>query len=129
MGKERIVGEYPQILQAISPLFAMQSNGGSSESTKACMDNAAAAIARMIMACPANVPLPEVIPAFLAVLPLKTDMTENETVYKCLMGLLQMNQGDIMSRKDDVRRIFLEATNEASKVDTEIQNELKQALH
>lgn len=126
--KEGVVADYSQILQSISPLFAIDTVVKDNEASKACVDNAAAAVARMIMASPANVPIPQVIPAFLSVLPLKSDMTENETVYKCLIGLLSMNQPDVLAKKDDIRRIFTEAISEGSKVDEEVQNELKQAL-
>jgi len=55
-------------------------------------------------------------------------MTENETIYKCIIGLLNMNQPDVLAKKDDIRRIFTQAIAEGSKVDEEVQNELKQVL-
>jgi len=125
--KDSIVNQYPQLLQSISPLFSIDANAGG-ESSAACMDNAAAAVSRMIMASPTHVPLSQVLPALLSVLPLKTDMTENDTVYTCLLGLLQMNHADILAKKDDLRRIFTEATSEASKVDDELQTKLKLAM-
>jgi len=120
-----IVTVYPQILQAISPLFALDQN--TSDSSAAAIDNAAAAISRMIMASPANVPMGQVLPVLLRALPLKNDMTENETVYQCLLGLLQMNQEDAVANKAEIRRIFTEATSEGSKVDSEVQEKLKLA--
>lgn len=126
---EQITGDYPAILQALSPLFSMNVAAGTgSEATAACVDNAAAAIARMIMAVPTAVPLPQVLPAMLGVLPLKTDMTENETVYKCLLGLLQMNHPEILSRKEDVKRIFTAALAADSKVEDEVKAKLQPAL-
>eukprot|EP00957_Ditylum_brightwellii_P176287 13422732-Ditylum_brightwellii.AAC.1 len=55
-------------------------------------------------------------------------MTENETVYKCLLGLLQMNQPDAIANKAEFRRIFAEAIAEGSKVDDETKEKLKLAL-
>lgn len=123
--KERIAGDYPQILQGLEPLFGMDPNAG--DSVAACVDNAAACVARMIMAHPAGVPMPQVLPPFLGLLPLKTDMTENETVYKCLLGLIQMGHPDAMAQKPELQRIFTAACAAGSKVDEEIQGQLKQA--
>jgi hypothetical protein len=124
--RERITDAYPQLLQAVEALFHIDPL--SSDSAAACIDNGAAAVARMIMASPAHVPMPQVLPALLKLLPLKTDMTENETVYTCLLGLLQMNHPDALVQKDELRRIFTEAISENSKVEDEIKEKLKQAL-
>ena len=124
---DSITTTYPQILQAISPLFALDAN--TSDSSAAAIDNAAAAVSRMIMTSPANVPMEQVLPVVLKALPLKNDMTENDTVYQCLIGLLQMNQPDAIANKAEIRRIFTEATAEGSKVETEIQEKLKAAAH
>ena len=98
------------------------------ESSAACVDNAAAAVARMMMASPNSMPMNQVLPAMLNVLPLKTDMTENETVYKCLLGLLQMNHPEIVSRKADVKRIFTAALADDSKVEDEVKAKLRDAF-
>ncbi|VEU34977.1 unnamed protein product [Pseudo-nitzschia multistriata] len=123
--KESIVGDYPQILQGLEPLFGMDASNG--DATAACVDNAAACVARMIMAQPASVPMPQVLPAMLRLLPLKTDMTENETIYNCLLGLIQMGQPDALAQKAELQRIFTAATASGSKVDQEIQAKLAQA--
>ena len=122
---ESVTNEYPQLLQALSPLFSVDPSQG--ESSAACVDNAAAAVARMIMSSPSNVPLPQVLATFLKALPLRTDMTENETVYTCLLGLLQMDHADLLSNNEELRRIFLEATSDNSKVAEEIQEKLRAA--
>jgi len=122
---DSITGDYPQLLQGLSPLFSVDASQG--ESSAACVDNAAAAVSRMIMASPNHVPFPQVLPALLSALPLKTDMTENETVYTCLLGLLQMNQPDLLANSEELRRILVEATSDSSKVAEEIQDKLKLA--
>lgn len=124
--RERIVDAYPQLLSGLEPLFGIDPSAG--ESAAACVDNAAACVARMIMACPNNLPMPQVLPALLKLLPLKTDMTENETVYNCLLGLLQMNHPSAIELKGELRRIFAEAVSADSKVDAEIKGKLQQAL-
>jgi hypothetical protein len=122
---ESIVGEYPAILQALSPLFVVDPTVG--DSSAACIDNAAAAVSRMVMASPNHVPLGQVLPVLLKALPLKTDMTENETVYTCLLGLLQMNQPDLMANSVELKRILVEATLDTSKVADEIKEKLRLA--
>eukprot|EP00547_Thalassionema_nitzschioides_P001876 CAMPEP_0194200314 /NCGR_PEP_ID=MMETSP0156-20130528/969_1 /TAXON_ID=33649 /ORGANISM="Thalassionema nitzschioides, Strain L26-B" /LENGTH=1071 /DNA_ID=CAMNT_0038925291 /DNA_START=70 /DNA_END=3285 /DNA_ORIENTATION=- len=122
---EKLVADYPLLLQALSPLFSIQNMNN--ESSAACRDNAVAALSRMIMALPSHVPLAQVLPPLLQALPLQTDMTENETVYTCLLGLLQMNQPELLANSEHLKRVFLEATAETSKVAPEIQEKLKLA--
>eukprot|EP00568_Trieres_chinensis_P003331 CAMPEP_0183297598 /NCGR_PEP_ID=MMETSP0160_2-20130417/4834_1 /TAXON_ID=2839 ORGANISM="Odontella Sinensis, Strain Grunow 1884" /NCGR_SAMPLE_ID=MMETSP0160_2 /ASSEMBLY_ACC=CAM_ASM_000250 /LENGTH=1086 /DNA_ID=CAMNT_0025459447 /DNA_START=174 /DNA_END=3434 /DNA_ORIENTATION=+ len=123
---ETAAPQYPQLLQAISPLFSIDAARG--DAAAAAVDNAAAAVSRMIMASPGNVPMPQVLPVMLKALPLKSDQTENETVYRCLLGLLQMNQPDAVANKAEMRRIFAEATAEGSRVDDDLKEKLKLAL-
>lgn len=123
---EKVVDAYPQILAGLEPLFGIDPSSG--ESAAACVDNTAACVARMITASQSHLPMPQVLPALLKLLPLKTDMTENETVYSCLFGLLQMNQPDILAQKAELKRIFTEAVAPDSKVDEEVQEKLKLAL-
>jgi hypothetical protein len=122
--KEFVADDYPALLQSLGPIFALDISSGS-ESTLACVDNSAAAIARMIMAQPNRVPLAEVLPAFLRVLPLKVDMTENETIYKCAIGIMQ--HPEALKYKGEFIRIFQEATSPTSKVDDEIKQMIQQA--
>lgn len=123
---DRVVGDYPRILQAVEPLFGIDSSTG--ESAAACVDNAAACVARMIMACPGGMPLPQVLPAFLRLLPLKTDMTENETVYSCLLGLIHVSHPDAIANKADMLRVFMKAIAPESKVSDEIKAKLDEKM-
>merc|ERR1719330_283520 len=121
-----IVAEYETILGAIGQLFNIGPTV--SDTSAAAVDNASASVCRMIMASPTNVPMPQVLPVLLKALPLKNDMSENETVYKCLLGLLQMNNADTLAQKAEIKRIFMEATTDESKVDDEMKEKLKLAL-
>mmetsp|Transcript_13102 Transcript_13102/g.31597 ORF Transcript_13102/g.31597 Transcript_13102/m.31597 type:complete len:1068 (-) Transcript_13102:113-3316(-) len=124
--KAQVLGDYPKMLQLLGQNFSLDTSA--SESACACVDNSAAAVARMIMASPENVPIDQVLPVFLTALPLKVDMTENQTVYQCLIGLLQMNHPEAVSRKEDIKRILTEATHESSKVDADTKGMLVQAV-
>lgn len=111
-------GDYHRILQALSPLFSETDAPGT-------VDNAAAAIARMIMASPQHVtPMEQILPVLCKALPLKQDMDENEVVYKCLTGLLQMKHPAV--DKAELSRIFTAACAPESKVDAEIQAKLRE---
>lgn len=123
---EFAIPEYGQILQAVGNLFTIDSE--ISDSSAAAVDNACACVSRMIMVSPTNVPLSQVLPVILSKLPLKNDMTENETVYTCLLGLLQMNNSDALALKDDFKRVFLQAIGEDSQVDDDIKEKIKSAL-
>merc|ERR1712166_146541 len=115
----------PQFLPGLEPIFGMDPSTG--DSVAACVDNAAACIARMIIAQPAGIPMPQVLSPFLRLLPLKTDMTENETVYNCLLGLIQMGHPEAIAQKAELQRIFTAATSPESFVDEDVQARLRQA--
>lgn len=123
---EAVTSQYAAMLQALSPLFVVDITEG--DTAAACVDNACAAVARMIKASPSNVPMAQVLPVMLKAMPLKNDMTENETVYNCLFGLLQQNQADLLANKLELSRVFAEAASESSKVDDELKEKLKLAL-
>lgn len=120
--KEHATADYPTILQALGNLFGQEAQ---TDTAGAAIDNAAAAVARMIMASPTHVPMDQVMPVFLRVLPLKTDMTENETVFKCLLGLLQMKHPAVNA--SEFQRIFTAAISDP-KVTEELRGQLQSAL-
>jgi len=108
---------YPQLLQSISPLFSL--DPAKSNATTACVDNAAAAVHRIIMCNILSAPLPKVLPVVLRSLPLKNDYTENETVCKCLLGLMSSNNADLAANIPELKRVFTEACADDSGVDDE----------
>jgi importin-4 len=129
---ERIASDYPNLLAQLGPIFSLSTTADNNASendtnTAACVDNAAAAVARMIMACPNHVPMAQVLPVFLQALPLKMDDTENETVYNCLLGLLSVQHTALLSQMGHVQRIVSQACQDDSTVDVEIQTKLRAA--
>ena len=83
------------ILQHLHPLFSMDP-----VQHPAVIDNAAAAVARMMMASLPSVPTAQVMPVFVQCVPLKDDMSENEAVYSCLAGLLEMKHPDAIATEN-----------------------------
>ena len=73
---------YGKILTALRPLFEKRP-----KENAAIVDNACSAVGRMICAAPNALPLAEVLPVMLAVMPLKEDIMENEPAYKPLLQL------------------------------------------
>jgi hypothetical protein len=91
---------YADILRGLHPLF------GESEPDNAVRDNAAGAVARMIMANPDSIPLNQVLPVLLKVLPLKEDHEESMTVYSCICQLVLSSNPQILSQVPDLVNIF-----------------------
>ncbi|KAI9321271.1 armadillo-type protein [Dichotomocladium elegans] len=91
--------QYPAILTALHPLFANQSMGNTT-------DNAAGAVARLILAHPEAIPMDQVLPVFLNSLPLKVDFAENEPVFNCLFHLFRTNNSFVMSHVPQFLPIF-----------------------
>lgn len=86
---KEILGNYPTILQALEPLLQRSSAAEPSEQEARLLDNAAGCVSRMITKAPTHVPLGEVLPRLIDLLPLKEDYRENEPVYEMLVGLYQ----------------------------------------
>merc|ERR1719345_160398 len=81
-----IAPHIPVLLQALSAnCIAVQRD------TSSAMDNACGAVARLILAAPASVPLATVAPRLFASLPLKTDFAENHVIYRCVDALAKHN--------------------------------------
>ncbi|KAL1539192.1 importin-4 [Salvia divinorum] len=88
------------VLSRLHPLF------GDSEPDNAVKDNAAGAVARMIMSHPENIPLHQVIPILLQVLPLKEDHEESTAVYGCICNLVLSSNSHILSFAPQLVSIF-----------------------
>ena len=74
-----LVKAFPAILGKLEPLLQTQE--------ARCKDNAAGCVSRMIMAHEENVPVAQVLPALLEILPLRSDFDENEPVYDMIVKL------------------------------------------
>ncbi|CAN0472329.1 unnamed protein product, partial [Hapterophycus canaliculatus] len=75
----------------------------------------------MIMAAPAAVPMDQVLPVLLSALPLKSDRSENEAVYTCLLGLIHMRHPEALRLLDSIMLVVAKALTPAAKVQEEIQ--------
>ncbi|KAK8966711.1 hypothetical protein KSP40_PGU008851 [Platanthera guangdongensis] len=91
---------FGDILRGLYPLFS------SSEPDDAVRDNAASAVARMIMAQPQSIPLDQVLPVFVKALPLKEDYAESLSVYGCLCKLILSSDPQILPLVPEVVKVF-----------------------
>jgi hypothetical protein len=85
-GKE-ILPNYNTVLGLLEPLLHRHTGGTESEAR--LLDNAAGCVSRMIKKAPESVPLDQVLPHLLDLLPLKEDFRENEPVFDMIIGLYQ----------------------------------------
>ncbi|TYJ99765.1 importin-4 isoform X1 [Cucumis melo var. makuwa] len=99
-GGESTLKYYNDIFRGLYPLF------GESESDNAVRDNAAGAVARMIMVHPEAVPLNQVLQVFLKALPLKEDHEESMSVYGCVSTLVLSSNPQILSLVPELVNIF-----------------------
>ncbi|KAI5661542.1 hypothetical protein M9H77_20865 [Catharanthus roseus] len=91
---------YGDVLRGLHPLF------GDSEPDNAVRDNAAGAVARMIMVHPESIPLNQVLPVLLKVLPLKEDREESMAVYSCICNLVLLSNPQILSLVPELVNLF-----------------------
>ena len=78
---------YETILQKLEPMLQIDE--------ARLKDNAAGCLCRMIMAHPDRVPLSQVLPALVDLLPLKEDFEENSAVYECISKLYESGEPTI----------------------------------
>ncbi|KAF3968116.1 hypothetical protein CMV_007971 [Castanea mollissima] len=99
-GGESTLKYYGDILRGLFPLF------GESEPDNAVRDNAAGAVARMIMVYPESIPLNQVLPVFLKALPLKEDHEESMAVYSCVSTLVLSSNPQILTLVPELVNLF-----------------------
>ncbi|KAI1277005.1 importin beta-4 [Xylaria sp. FL0933] len=89
---------FPQILRSLEPLLQIQA--------QRLQDNAAGCLCRMILSNPNQVPIPEVLPALVDLLPLKEDYEENKPVYQCLHKLYVMSNPTVQELTPRLLPVF-----------------------
>uniref|UniRef100_M4B6S4 Importin N-terminal domain-containing protein n=1 Tax=Hyaloperonospora arabidopsidis (strain Emoy2) TaxID=559515 RepID=M4B6S4_HYAAE len=116
---DKLASAYEQMLQALRPLFE------TSDNDEVVIDNACAAVARMIIAGGVNMPLEVVLPVFLGALPLKADMDESAVCFQCLNGLVSSQNPVVLNLMPQVLDVYSKALAPTSIVEEETQTEVK----
>ncbi|AEO55706.1 hypothetical protein MYCTH_2299794 [Thermothelomyces thermophilus ATCC 42464] len=89
---------YNTILQKLEPMLHINE--------ARLKDNAAGCISRMTMAHPDRIPLGQVLPALVDLLPLKEDYEENSPVYECISKLYENNEPTIQQLTPKLIPVF-----------------------
>ncbi|KAF4554345.1 Importin subunit beta-4-like protein [Elsinoe fawcettii] len=87
--EKEILGNYNTILAKLEPLLHDKQGAR-------LLDNSAGCVARMIRAHPDRVPLEEVLPVLVDLLPLREDYEENSAVFEMVVALYQAQQPIMM---------------------------------
>lgn len=90
--------EFSNILSKLEPLLQIKD--------ARLQDNAAGCVCRMIMAHPDKVPIANVLPALVDLLPLKEDYEENKPVYQCIYKLYTMSEPTIQQLTPKLIPVF-----------------------
>ncbi|KDQ11917.1 hypothetical protein BOTBODRAFT_34989 [Botryobasidium botryosum FD-172 SS1] len=121
---ERDLGpQFMHLLGGLRPFFDVPE--GSPAAVFNARDNAAGAVARLIIQNTAAVPLDQVLPVLISALPLKNDYLENRAVYRCIFHLFHTNPPAIMPYVDRLLPAFAYALNpETDQLGDEVREEL-----
>ncbi|GAA5849155.1 hypothetical protein JCM8547_006464 [Rhodosporidiobolus lusitaniae] len=111
--------QYLTVLGALHPLFGLPDDGASKHEN--AKDNACGAVARMMMKNLAAVPLEQVLPVFLAALPLRRDFAESESVFNAILTLLQQQHPLALAQLDHILSVFARALASTRDADTGAQ--------
>lgn len=89
---------YPEILHKLEPLLQTE--------RARTLDNAAGCVSRMITAHPDKVPIGDVLPVLVGLLPLKEDYEENAPIYQCIVGLYQAENSTVQALTQQLVPVF-----------------------
>ncbi|KAI1370609.1 ARM repeat-containing protein [Hypoxylon crocopeplum] len=89
---------YTEILGKLEPLLQIKD--------ARLQDNAAGCLCRMILAHPDQVPIADVLPALVDLLPLKEDYEENKPVYQCLHKLYVLSNPTVQELTPKLIGVF-----------------------
>lgn len=87
---KEILTNYNTILAKLEPLLHQKQEAR-------LLDNSAGCVARMIKAHPNNVPVDQVLPVLVQLLPLREDYEENEAVFEMIVALYQAQNPVVQS--------------------------------
>ncbi|RDW75125.1 hypothetical protein BP6252_06267 [Coleophoma cylindrospora] len=89
------------------------------------LDNAAGCVSRMIMAHQDQMPVSDIMPVLVNLLPLTEDYEENQPIYQCIIGLLQQQEPTVMSLLPKLMPIFASVLGEpAEQLDLETRTKM-----
>lgn len=96
--------QYSSLLTALQPFFSAPEHAP--PPVYHARDNAAGALARLISKNAAALPLEQVVPAIVSVLPLRFDTLENAPVYSAIFSLFRTHPQIVMAHVDQLLAAF-----------------------
>lgn len=102
--KQDLSAQYGTVLQALHPMFNIPPDSPSSKIT--ALDNAAGAVARIVVRNTAAIPLDQVLPILFGALPLKQDFLENRPVFRAIFHLFRTHTGVLGPYIDQLLPVF-----------------------
>jgi importin-4 len=96
--------QYIHLLSALRPFFNITPD--SPARNLSVRDNAAGAVARLIVRNTNAVPLDHVLPVLIGALPLQKDMLENRPVFRALFHLFRTNPASLLPYIDRLLSVF-----------------------
>jgi len=96
--------QYLHLLAAFRPLFVLPPDASPAKNN--ARDNAAGAVARLIIRNTAAVPLDQVLPVLVESLPLKSDYLENRPVFRALFQLFRSYPQTLYPYMDRLLQVF-----------------------
>ena len=112
--------QYLSILQALQPFFQVPAAAIRAELHG--RDNAAGAVARLILKNMAALPLDRVLPVLFSALPLQADRLEYQPILRAIFHLFQSNPDYAMNYVDTLLPIFAHLLNPTSDVEIGEEN-------
>lgn len=97
--QKEILNNYNVILGKLEPLLHEKQEAR-------LLDNSAGCVARMIKAYPDRVPIADVLPVLVQLLPLREDYEENEAVFEMIVALYQANNSVIQGLTPQLMPVF-----------------------
>lgn len=112
---------YPTILSKLENLLSI--------SNARCKDNAAGCVSRLILKDKSAIPLGEVLPALVNILPLKDDYQENEPVWKMIITLYREQDSHVLGMTQKLAPVMMSVLGEPEEQLTdEVRIELNQLV-
>lgn len=96
--------QYAVLLGGLRPIFAVSSDAPAARLN--ARDNAAGAVARLIVRNTSAIPLEHVLPVLVDALPLKNDPLENRPVFRAIFHLFNTNPQAIVPYLDKLLVVF-----------------------
>lgn len=123
-----LTAQYLPLLGALRPLFDVPSEAPAVKFS--ARDNAAGAVARMIIRNTAAVPLDQVLPVFMTAVPTKEDPMENRPIFKAVFHLFRTNGPVLLPYLDHILAAFgtvLDPT-AADRIGNEVRRDMIQLI-